>query len=381
MPRRVLTLRTVRSAAAVLTLTGSLLAAAPARVSAAACTPWTSYVPGGAGVGQNELRAVAVTSRQNAWAVDDFVATSGPAARILHWTGGTWKPQHTPGPAGLQLYGIAAVSASNAWAAGDYYNATAGRYETVILHWNGRSWSRALSPSPAGAHAFLRGVAATSASDVWAVGAYYPLTQGSQGKTFILHWNGHTWSRVPSPNMGAGVNALGSVTATARSNAWAAGVYNGKTDHTLILHWNGRSWSRQRSTSPAGDVELNAISAISASSAWAVGQDSGASTLILHWNGHRWSRQPSPNGGTPSDLYGVAAISARNVWAVGYFTTFTGAQRTQIVHRDQHGWSLIPSPNRSPGGHVLLDVGASGTGNIWAVGQAGQKNLALHRHC
>ncbi len=118
MPRQVLTLRTARSATAVLTLTGSLLAAAPAHASASTCTPWATYVPNGAGVGQNNLRAVAVTSRRNAWAVDDYVAASGPAARILHWTGGRWKPQHTPGPAGLQLYGVAAVSASNAWAVG-----------------------------------------------------------------------------------------------------------------------------------------------------------------------------------------------------------------------------------------------------------------------
>jgi hypothetical protein len=80
-------------------------------------------------------------------------------------------------------------------------------------------------------------------------------------------------------------------------------------------------------------------------------------------------------------LTSVAAISAQNVWAVGYFTSFMGAWRTQIVHRDWRGRSQIPSPNHGPGGHVLLAVGASGTANIWAVGQAGKQNLALHRHC
>ena len=381
MPRQLLALRVARSAAGALTLTGSLLLTAPASASLSACSPWATFLPAGAGVGANILKGVAVTSRQNAWATDNYAAPSKPEARILHWNGSGWKPQRTPGPAGMNLYGMAAVTASDAWAVGDYYDAAAGRYKTVIVHWNRGLWSRVASPSPAGAQAFLRGVAATSASNAWAVGAYYPVTQGSQGRTFILHWNGRAWSRVPSPNMGTGVNALGSVTATSGSNAWAAGVFYGETDHTLILHWNGRAWARQRSTSPAGVVELNAVSATSASNAWAVGQDSGLSTLILHWNGRRWSRQPSPDGGIPGDLYGVVAISAQNVWAVGYYTRFTGAVRTQIVHLDRRGWSLIPSPNRATGEHVLLAVGASGTGNVWAVGQAGEKNLALHRHC
>jgi hypothetical protein len=372
--------RVVNSVAASLLVTGSLLVIGPASASAAGCG-WTTLRPAGAGVGQNVLQSVTVISPRNAWAVNDFVAATGPAARILHWNGSGWRAQHTPGPAGDQLYSVTATSASNAWAVGDYYNVNAGRYETVILRWNGRSWSRQPSPSPAGANAFLRGVAATSGSNAWAVGVIYRLDQASQGRTFILHWNGHAWSRVTSPNMGTGVNTLTAAAATSADNAWAVGIHDGNTDHTLILHWNGRSWSRQASPSPAGIVQLHAVSATSASNAWAVGQDSGASTMTLHWNGRSWSRKPSPNGGVPGDLYGVVALGTRNVWAVGYFTSFQGARRTQIVHWDRHGWSLMPSPNRGPGGHVLFAVDASRTGGMWAVGQAGRQNLALRHHC
>ena len=51
---------------------------------------------------------------------------------ILHGNGTTWKRVATPG--GF-LFGVAAVSASNAWVVGG-----TGRGKTLILHWNGTSW-------------------------------------------------------------------------------------------------------------------------------------------------------------------------------------------------------------------------------------------------
>jgi hypothetical protein len=42
----------------------------------------------------------------------------------------------------------------------------------------------------------LNAVAATSATDAWAVGNY---SSGSASGTLILHWNGSAWTQVPSP--------------------------------------------------------------------------------------------------------------------------------------------------------------------------------------
>jgi hypothetical protein len=61
----------------------------------------------------------------------------------------------------------------------------------------------------------LSGVAATSASNAWAVGG-----------ALILHWNGKTWKRVPSPSSAAG---LSGVAATSATNAWAVGGSSGST--------------------------------------------------------------------------------------------------------------------------------------------------------
>jgi len=81
-------------------------------------------------------------------------------------------------------------------------------------------------------------VAATSASDAWAVG-----TAGSN-RTLIERWNGTAWKRVPSPSPDA-TDRLSAVAATSARNAWAVGdtsKINHGSSETLILRWNGTSW-------------------------------------------------------------------------------------------------------------------------------------------
>lgn len=78
------------------------------------------------------------------------------------------------------LHGVAATSASNAWAVGE--TSTSSGFSTLILRWNGTAWNRVPVPGPPGN---LLSVAATSARNAWAVG--YPYTGVD---ALILHWNG-----------------------------------------------------------------------------------------------------------------------------------------------------------------------------------------------
>jgi hypothetical protein len=84
------------------------------------------------------------------------------------------------------LLGVAATSATNAWAVGGYV--TAAGLNTLVLAWNGRSWAHEPSPSPnpTPGHAFteLFGVAAASATRAWAVGLF---TDTTGSKTLALH--------------------------------------------------------------------------------------------------------------------------------------------------------------------------------------------------
>ena len=113
----------------------------------------------------------------------------------------------------------------------------------------------------------LNGVAAISATDAWAVGTYGTF------KTLILHWNGTAWTRVPSPDPSSvGINQLGAVAATSATDAWAVGRFGTSAGaRVLILRWDGTAWIKAPAPTPGCFPELDGVAATSASQAWAVG--------------------------------------------------------------------------------------------------------------
>ena len=187
------------------------------------------------------------------------------------------------------LDGVAAVSASNAWAFGSAITGGGFGSKTVILHWNGRTWKRVPSPSPS--QSALFSVAALSSRSAWAVGVTFSAT--SQGQALIERWNGKSWKRVHSPAPGAGLH---SVSATSARNAWAAG-FGGTGGGYLILRWNGAAWKVVPSPKFRGYLPYPAaVAATSASNAWVVGSTSASNVLIERWNGKGWQRGPEPGG-------------------------------------------------------------------------------------
>ena len=238
------------------------------------------------------LTGVTATSASNAWAVGQYASVGGEQALVLHWNGTAWRQVPSPKLYLSGLTGVAATSSRNAWAVGSDGNRTAGSLQTLVLHWNGTAWKHVPSPDPGGSLSdnFLSGVAATSASSAWAVGSYSNDAAGVV-QTIILRWNGTAWKHVRSPDPGGSstFNVLDGVAATSASNAWAVGEYfHGTTDQTLVLHWNGTAWKRVRSPDPGGSSTVNELAAVAATSPgniWAVGGYStaiGGDAIALH---------------------------------------------------------------------------------------------------
>jgi len=285
----------------------------------------------------NTFSGVAATSAGNAWAVGSFVTSVnlGGQPLIAHWNGSAWK--HFSGPNlgdcfTCPLTGVAATSGSNAWAVGFIDNVRTTP-QSLILHWNGTAWKQVPSPNPPTSSDFLYGVAATSASNAWAVGS--TIVSGEY-HSLVMHWNGSAWTQVPSPKLGG---PLYGVAATSASDAWAVGSL--PTGGTLTLHWDGTAWTQVPSPGPSGSVPFfSGVAATSASDAWAAGTD-GSNTLIGHWNGTAWTQVPSPNPSAPQHfLYGVAATSATNAWAVGNTSAANGTnEKTLIVHWNGTTWT------------------------------------------
>lgn len=341
----------------------------------AACRNWDSPPPATSAEGDNVLNGVAVTSRSNAWAVGGCSATL-----ILHWDGSTWTLQRSPnvGTGYNYLHGIAATSSTNAWAVGEGFPEGGAPYQTVILHWDGSSWKRQPSPNEDQVDNWLNGVAAISSSDAWAVGSW---TNG----TLILRWDGAAWTRYPIPEIGPGIYpSLRGVAATTASDAWAVGAYGGFGEPVrgVIFHWDGTAWTTQPIPHVGtGANVLAAVTATSSSNAWAVGyyeDGTGQHALILHWDGEAWTHEPGPHASTElhDSLNGVAATSASNAWAVGTRSGGSGPETTLLLCWNGTVWKRQPSPNRGQGGNALNGVAPISESQAWAVGFYGDGTAA-----
>ncbi len=310
---------------------------------------------------------------------------------IAHWDGASWTQVPSPDPATpSRLFGVHALSASNAWAVGEYFDGSIDK--TLIVHWDGSAWTQVPSPNVSGAtQNVLKAVRGSSATNVWAVG--YFVNSNNVDQTLILHWNGSAWKLVPSPDPSGPAmdQELTSVASDSAQDAWAVGFYYTGLDKSMTLHWNGSSWKQVPSPNPGSQgTFLYGVRATSASSAWAVGSDFNGTadkTLIVRWDGSAWKQvtTPNPGGSTQSnDLSSVAVTSATDAWAVGDYDSGAGT-RTLALHWDGSAWTQATTPNL--GGSSIDDsfaaVDATSASDVWAVGRYynGSVDQTMAIHC
>lgn len=260
-------------------------------------------------------------------------ATSTPSSqgRCTSWQ---LVSGQNPGNIADQLADIFAIDSHNIWVAGTVADTSTSRdNRTLVEHWNGTSWSvvpsQNPSPEPDGYPDSLDRISGSSASDIWGVG------DGLGG--FLEHWNGSSWNAVDTPVV----------------------------PPTIYSYW------------------FSSVSSLSPADAWTVGHSTsrnfspgnGEQALTAHWDGKVWSVVKSPDlhadlNGT--ELYDVVALTHDNVWAVGYTSSRSQSQLALIEHWDGKSWHVVASPQ--PQGSdltsaaTLWSLSALGPDDIWAGG-------------
>jgi hypothetical protein len=368
-------------------LTSVMLAMLLAWGTAASAAPgWTVVPTVDPSASTNVLNAVAVRGPADAWAVGHFTAPDqdddGLNMLTEHWNGSTWTQVGAPAVLHRDesLLAVGASSASDAWAVGFTKTVGAAGRSPLAVHWNGSNWTIVPTPTlTGGAKSTLNGVVALSPANAWAVG------KGRNGAALAEHWNGTAWAvvQVPIP-AGAASSQLSGISALSPSNLWAVGsvaTVAGTTvqTRTLVEHWNGSTWSIVPSRNATSSNLLTGVAAIAGSNVWAVGytittdgSNQPDRTLIEHWDGTRWSVVASPSPASNDTLTGVAARSAGDVWAVGTRQDRSGAipiDRTLTEHWNGTTWSVVASPNVGANDNLLNGVSAT-TGDVWAVGSS-----------
>jgi hypothetical protein len=243
------------------------------------------------------------------------------------------------------------------------------------------SWQLQSSPNPSSTENYLNAVTATSSTNAWAVGTY----DNANGvrRTLVEHYDGTSWQKVASPNVGSIDSELNGTRAASSGNVWAVGFYGDSNfdSHPLIEHYDGTSWSVSSSPDQVG-VKLQAVGTSSSTNAWAVGYGGPAGAFSERYDGSNWTIVSSPTL-TDGQFWGVTTTSSSNAWAVGYYMS-NQHWKTLLEHYDGTGWTKVSSPNKSSSLNYLNAVSANSSSDIWAVGEyvrdTDQKLLSLILH-
>lgn len=311
-----------------------------------------------------------------------FVAMQALVFGVEFDQGGEAAPERAPdcdaswrtvpsAPEVIDARALAAIAPDDVWIVGSRRLGTV-QPATAAEHWDGSSWT--LVPTPNGttgadSQNALNAVDAFGSEDAWAVGY---AAVGDVSKTLVLHWDGAEWRAVPSPNVGD-ANTLTGVDAVGSDAAWAVGYHReGARRQTLIAHWDGVAWVIVPSPNPSpGSNALLDVVAVDDAEVWAVGYQSsrtGLRSLVLRHDGRTWQEVPVPGSGGRDDvLTSVAATPDGDVWAAGY--AIDGAEhRTLTMHLEAGTWRVVLSPNPGDGATILRDLHAAAPDDVWAVG-------------
>jgi hypothetical protein len=172
-----------------------------------------------------------------------------------------------------RLFGVSAVAPDDVWTVGEARNVV-GPLFALIYHWDGESWSHIPSPADELLDAHLRDVVAIAADDVWAVGSV-----GSQ--PLFMHFDGDAWAIAdhPLPDL----THMGPITAVASDDVWAVAQSSTYPQTPTFVHFDGLAWSTVTAPEvPGADGGMNlngGLVAVGPCEVWAVG-----STTSGGWN-------------------------------------------------------------------------------------------------
>jgi len=274
----------------------------------------------------------------------------GAGGVIEKWDGANWT---STTPVAVNLYAVAIVSPTDAWAVG---GSAAGA--GTIVRWNGLAWSTA-APGLTNAAQIFRDVFMTSTSVGWAT--------GDAGE--VYKWNGSNWA-VETSGSGAALNGVAGASSGSAPGSFSEttdadfNTYTSENNTTVVgagaagsvALSQSANWSPK--TSPTAS-QLNDVSIWSASLGFGV----GAGGVIAKWDGANWTST------TPFavNLYAVAVDSPTDAWAVGG----SGAGSGTILHWNGAAWSSA-SPGLTTAPQIFRDIHMTSTSVGWATGDAGE---------
>jgi hypothetical protein len=268
--------------------------------------------PGGPG---DIVDLASSTSPTNVWAFtqlqDSALNHYKVRTRALHWNGSTWI---TVGTFRRGINGAAVIGPRDVWVFGSPFapGANLGAW-----HYNGQRW--VVTPS---GHGLVAG-SALSATSVWATG-------GKQ----VAHWDGQNWHRTSVAALlprdtELSFSRMTGIYAQSASSVWAVGT-GGRQDEGgpgVLLHYNGHTWSkvaaRSRNVSNPAQVVPDGAGGlwIPVPGYW------GSDSQILHYAGGHLAEVTLPGGPTRISVSAIASSPGGLSFGAGFTHPASGPDR------------------------------------------------------
>jgi hypothetical protein len=172
---------------------------------------------------------------------------------IRRRTTDSWEREDVP--TDVQLLSLHGSGPRDVWAVGP---------DATVLQFGGQAWRAhdvrnardlALEASEPCQEVSLHGVFALGPTDVWVVGYIFPSRSGAG---LILHFDGQSWARHPID----APDTLFAVWASSATDVWTVGASG------LVYHWNGTRWERDH---PGTEQYLTSVFGLAADDVWAAG--------------------------------------------------------------------------------------------------------------
>jgi hypothetical protein len=193
--------------------------------------------------------AASSDATDDVWAVGSSgISTAQASTFVAHFDGKSWQSVPSPNVGSSSAFnGVVALAPNDVWAVGSSGDVSLGPTLTLIEHYDGSEWSVVPSPNVGPNSMFqsnrLFGITAVSPTDIWAFGSFFDADGSNNQMTLLMHWDGTSWTLAPSPDpeMGSILNDVLFAGVTTEKNVWivgsqaSAGVGDGFTN-TLAIH-------------------------------------------------------------------------------------------------------------------------------------------------
>jgi len=249
--------------------------------------------------------------------------TQGSRPLTMHWDGTAWRKVTVPAmPARDSSLDAVSSRDGETWAVGGREQKTGEQAQQsgppielmhaspTALRWDGDRWVAMSLPEPGARGAALGDVLVLAQDDVWVLGWAYAGDESAAHdetvSTYVAHWDGVGWERIPTPR-GSAWGSFSSITGSGDADIWLGGTGDG-VGYAETAHWDGTQWTVYspaqfgEDSGAAGGTGIPEIVSSSPTNVWfdagftrCWADDSRPPDPVLYrWDGRGWTKVDVP---------------------------------------------------------------------------------------